>query len=46
MNEAVVKPGGMMYLSLNVSTEGAVEFTGTEDVRVQIRIEGTQLIQE
>ena len=25
-----------MYLSLNVSTEGAVEFTGTEDVRVQI----------
>ena len=27
MNEAVVKPGGMMYLSLNVSTEGAVEFT-------------------
>ncbi|MAO45945.1 MAG: hypothetical protein CL823_02230 [Crocinitomicaceae bacterium] len=46
VNEAVVKPGGMMYLSLNVSTEGAVEFTGTEDVRVQIRIEGTQLIQE
>jgi hypothetical protein len=46
INEAIVEPGGIMNVTISVSTEGAVVFTGDEDVRVQVRIEGTQLIEE
>jgi hypothetical protein len=45
LNEETVSPGGSVYVSLTASTEGAVTFTGYENVRVQIRIEGTQLIE-
>ena len=33
-------------LKIDSNTNGAVEFTGHEDVRVQVRVEGTQLIEE
>ena len=46
INRRIIEPGGELFVTLDVSTEGAVPFTGYEDVRVQIRIEGTQLIEE
>ena len=46
ISQATIKPGGELFVTLDVSTDGAVPFTGYEDVRVQIRIEGTQLIEE
>ena len=46
ISQATVEPGGEIFVTLNVNTDGAVPFTGYEDVRVQIRIEGTQLIEE
>jgi hypothetical protein len=45
LNEETVSPGGSVHVSLTASTVGAVTFTGYENVRVQIRIEGTQLIE-
>lgn len=46
VNEAILEPGGTINVTISVSTEGAVVFTGEEDVRVQVRVEGTQLIEE
>ena len=31
--------GGTIHVTLYVNTNGAVEFTGHEDVRVQVRVE-------
>ncbi|MDG2363099.1 MAG: hypothetical protein P8L80_03240, partial [Flavobacteriales bacterium] len=45
LNEETVSPGGSVYVRLTASTDGAVTFTGYENVRVQIRIEGTQLLE-
>jgi hypothetical protein len=45
LNEETVSPGGSLHVRLTASTEGAVTFTGYENVRVQVRIEGTQLIE-
>ena len=45
LNQAIVEPGGNVYLRLTVRTDGAQTFTGYENIRVQVRIEGTQLIE-
>ena len=45
LSEETISPGGSVYVRLSASTEGAVVFTGYESVRVQVRIEGTQLIE-
>jgi hypothetical protein len=45
LNKETVSPGGSLHVRLTASTEGAVTFTGYENVRVQVRIEGTQLIE-
>ena len=45
LNEETVSPGGSLHVRLTASTEGAVTFTGYENVRVQVRIEGIQLIE-
>jgi len=45
LNQAIVEPGGNVYVSLTVRTDGAQTFTGYENIRVQVRIEGTQLIE-
>jgi len=34
-----------VYVNLTVRTDGAQIFTGYENIRVQVRIEGTQLIE-
>ena len=44
LNQETISPGGSLHVRLTASTEGAVTFTGYENVRVQVRIEGTQLI--
>lgn len=46
VNQDIMEPGGTIHVTLYVNTNGAVEFTGHEDVRVQVRVEGTQLIEE
>jgi len=45
LNQAVIEPGGNVYVNLTVRTDGAQTFTGYENIRVQVRIEGTQLIE-
>ena len=45
LNQAIVEPGGNVYVRLTVRTDGAQTFTGYENIRVQVRIEGTQLIE-
>jgi hypothetical protein len=45
INQAIIEPGGEVYVNLTVRTIGAQTFTGYENIRVQIRIEGTQLIE-
>lgn len=45
-NDSLLVPGATVDVTVYVSTEGAVVFDGTEDVRVQIRAEGTYLIEE
>jgi hypothetical protein len=45
LNRAIIEPGGNVYVSLTVRTDGAQVFTGYENIRVQVRIEGTQLIE-
>ncbi len=45
MTEETISPGGSVHVKLIASTAGAVTFTGYENVRVQVRIEGTQLIE-
>ncbi|MDG2311547.1 MAG: hypothetical protein P8L64_04065 [Flavobacteriales bacterium] len=45
LNQAIIEPGGNVYVNLTVRTDGAQIFTGYENIRVQVRIEGTQLIE-
>ncbi|MGY8888324.1 MAG: hypothetical protein ACKVJY_04730, partial [Flavobacteriales bacterium] len=45
LNQAIIEPGGNVYVRLTVRTDGAQTFTGYENIRVQVRIEGTQLIE-
>ncbi|PCJ80087.1 MAG: hypothetical protein COA49_10050 [Bacteroidetes bacterium] len=45
INQAIIEPGGEIFLVLTVRTDGAQIFTGYENIRVQVRIEGTQLIE-
>ena len=45
-NDSLLVPGATVDVIVYVSTDGAVVFDGTEDVRVQIRAEGTYLIEE
>ncbi|MBI48782.1 MAG: hypothetical protein CL850_00620 [Crocinitomicaceae bacterium] len=45
-NDSLLVPGATVDVTVYVSTEGAVVFDGTEEVRVQIRAEGTYLIKE
>lgn len=45
LNEETIAPGGSVHVRLTASTAGAVTFTGYENVRVQVRIEGTQLVE-
>ena len=45
-NDSLLVPGATVDVTVHVSTNGAVVFDGTEDVRVQIRAEGTYLIEE
>ena len=42
----MVESGGAVDVVVDVHTDGAVEFTGTETIRVKVRVEGTQLIAE
>ena len=46
VNQSLVENSRKIDETVYVSTEGAVTFYGDEDVRVQVRIEGTQLIEE
>jgi hypothetical protein len=45
VNQAIIEPGGTIHLVLTVRTDGAQIFTGYENIRVQVRVEGTQLIE-
>jgi len=45
LNQAIIEPGGNVFVNLTVRTDGAQTFTGYENIRVQVRIEGTQLIE-
>ena len=42
----MIEPGGTVSVTVDVETNGAVTFTGAENIRVQIRFEGTQTIAE
>ena len=46
VDKGIIDPGGTINVTLYVETEGIVEFDGTEDVRVQVRANGTYLIEE
>ena len=46
VDQNMVESGGTVDVVVDVATDGAVEFTGTETIRVKVRIEGTQLIAE
>lgn len=46
VNQSMIDPGGTVSVTVDVETNGAVTFTGAENIRVQIRVEGTQTIAE
>ena len=45
LNEEMALPGGQVRMELWVNSYGAQPFTGYESVRVQGRLEGTQIIE-
>ena len=46
VDKGMIDPGGIINVTLYVATEGVIEFNGLEDVRVQVRANGTYLIEE
>lgn len=45
LNEEMALPGGEVKVELSVNTYGAQPFTGYEDIRIQGRLEGTQILE-
>jgi hypothetical protein len=45
-DQTMVESGGTVDVVVDIHTDGAVEFTGTETIKVKVRVEGTQLIAE
>ncbi|MBM72598.1 MAG: hypothetical protein CL847_07435 [Crocinitomicaceae bacterium] len=46
VDKGIVDPGGTINVTVYLETKDAVEFDGTEDIRVQVRAKGTYLIEE